>query len=817
MSRDSGRANILTTESLPQISPMIRHRASHLGRSLPRREDRAPLLGKQQYIADLRLPRMLEVAFARSREPHALITSIDTEEARALDGVHTVITGADLADVETYPYYILYNQPVNQRPLAEDRVRYVGSPYAAVVATDRYVAEDAVTMLSNSTEYEPLPTVADIDQALAEDAPRLYDDWEDNKLTDLPSETPAVRRAFEEADHTFTETYTSQRQTGLPLEGRGVVADVRDGHLTVWSSTQSPHIVRTTLAKMLQIPEPRVRVITPAIGGGFGTKTHVYPEDVVVAWLAWKLERPVRWLEDRFENLVSAVHARDQRHDVAVAYDDDGTIRGVRCQIISDIGSGEIFMPGTAPTFVSGGTMTGGYDFANMEVSYTCVVTNKTPSGAYRGFGSPEGNLVMERVIDRVASLTGTDRIALRRRMILREDQMPYLMYGGGRIDSGSHAKSYERALELIEPAAERARAKYANDPDVRIGVGYSNYAEPTTPTYHLTTGHWAGYDSAILRIDPDGSARVSLGTTALGQGTETVAAQLAAEALGVDPDNVTVIMGDTERTGYGLGAWGSRSAIVMSGSILMAADRLLVKARDIAAHMLEAADVDVVLEDGQFHVAGSSTPSVGWAQVATAAWARTVDLPAGMEPGLETSGYFEPPDLQHFPDDAGMLNAAAAWANGSHAGVVSVRVSTGELKIEDYVVIHDCGTVLNPAIVEGQIHGGVAQGIAGAMYEHFQYDPDTAQPRFASFMEYLAPTCAEIPHMTINHFESPAPDQPLGVKGCGEGGTIGPPAVVTGAVSAALADLGVDLTATPVTPSAVRDAIRSAANGGPS
>ena len=346
--------------------------------------------------------------------------------------------------------------PVNQRPLAKDRVRYVGSPYAAVVATDRYVAEDAVTMLSNSTEYEPLPTVADIDQALAEDAPRLYDDWEDNKLTDLPSETPAVRRAFEEADHTFTETYTSQRQTGLPLEGRGVVADVRDGHLTVWSSTQSPHIVRTTLAKMLQIPEPRVRVITPAIGGGFGTKTHVYPEDVVVAWLAWKLERPVRWLEDRFENLVSAVHARDQRHDVAVAYDDDGTIRGVRCQIISDIGSGEIFMPGTAPTFVSGGTMTGGYDFANMEVSYTCVVTNKTPSGAYRGFGSPEGNLVMERVIDRVASLTGTDRIALRRRMILREDQMPYLMYGGGRIDSGSHAKSYERALELIEPAAER-------------------------------------------------------------------------------------------------------------------------------------------------------------------------------------------------------------------------------------------------------------------------------------------------------------------------------------------------------------------------
>ena len=543
----------------------------------------------------------------------------------------------------------------------------------------------------------------------------------------------------------------------------------------------------------------------------------MYPEDVILSWIAWKLERPVRWIEDRFENLTSAVHARDQRQDVEVAYDDDGTIRGVRCHVIGDIGSGEIFMPGTAPTFVTGACMTGGYDLPNMELSYTCVVTNKTPSGAYRGFGVPEGILTMERIIDRVARSTGTDRIELRRRMLIQEDQMPYMTHGGGRIDSGSHAKGFERALELVEPAVARARQKYADDPDVRVGVGYANYVEPTTPTYHLTTGHWGGYDSAVLRVDPDGSARVSLGTTAIGQGTETVAAQLAAQALGIDPDEVTVIMGDTERSPYGLGAWGSRSAIVMSGSILMAADRLLVKACDIAAHMLEAADVDIALAEGKFHVAGSSEPSVGWAEVATAAWARTVDLPSGMEPGLETSGYFEPPELEHLPDEAGMVNAAASWSNGAHAGVVSVRISTGELKIEDYVIVHDCGTMLNPSIVDGQIHGGVAQGIGGAMYEHFQYDPDTARPLFASFMEYLAPTCAEIPQLTIDHFESPAPGQPLGVKGCGEGGTIGPPAVVAGAVSDALADLGVDLVATPVTPAAIRDAIRSPANGGAS
>ena len=802
----------MTTESPPRINPIIRHRGNHIGRSVLRREDRAPLLGKERYVGDLRLPGMLEVAFVRSGEPHAVIRSIDIAPAMALDGVSAVYTAADLAEVASFPNFIVDNQPVNQRPLAEDKVRYVGSPYAAVVAGDRYVAEDAASLVATATDYEPLPAVANIDQALSEDSYKLYDDWPNNRLLDFPAEKPEVRKAFAEADHTFTETYTSQRQIGLPIETRGVVADVQGGQLTVWTSTQSPHIVRTTLALMLGIPEARVRVITPAIGGGFGTKTHIYPEDVVVAWIAWKLQRPVRWIEDRLEHLTSSVHARDQRHDVKVAYDDDGTIRALICHAIGDIGSGEIFMPGTAPTLVTGDCVTGAYDFSSVEMSMTCVVTNKTPSGAYRGFGIPEASLVMERIIDRVACLTGTDRVELRRRMILQEDQMPYIMFAGGRVDSGSHAKAFERALEMIEPAIERARARYADDPDVKVGVGYANYVEPTTSTYLLTTGHWAGYDSATLRVDPDGAARVSLGTTALGQGTETVAGQLAAEALGIDPDQVTVVMGDTDRSPYGLGAWGSRSAIVMSGSILIAADRLLVKATRIAAHILEAAAEDIVLTDGDFHVVGVADPRLSWAEIATAAWVRTVDMPPGMEPGFETTSYFEPPELEHELDQAGLVNPAASWANGAHAGVVSVRLSTGELEVEDYVVVHDCGTVLNPMIVEGQIYGGVVQGIAGAMYEHLQYDPETARPQFASFMEYLAPTCREVPHMTIDHFESPAPEQPLGVKGCGEGGTIGPPAVVTGAVSDALADLGIDITATPVTPVVIREAIRAAA-----
>ena len=798
------------------IDSHIRHSTRHIGRSVLRREDRGPLTGGGRYVADIKIVGMLEVAMVRSTEAHARIVSIDTSAAEALEGVAAVFCGADLADVNTFPDYIAYIGPVKQRPLAEDRVRYVGAPYAAVVASDRYIAEDAAALVAAGTVYEPLPTVADFDQALAADAPKLFDHWDSNISFDVAPHDPAVDRAFDEADRTFTETYSIQRQTGLPLETRGVVADIDNGALTVWTSTQSPHMVRTTLALMLGISEPQVRVIHPAIGGGFGTKTHTYPEDVVVPWIARRLQRPVRWIEDRMENLVASVHAREQRHTVEVAYDDDGTIRAVRCASMLDMGSGEIFMPGTAPVFVTNACITGGYDFPNMEARAIGVVTNKTPAGAYRGFGIPEAVFVMERVIDRVARLTGTDRVEMRRRLLLQPHQMPYVMHGGGRLDSGSHRESFERAVEVLAPRLQRVRARLADDDDVRVGVGYANYVEPTSPSYHLTTGHWGGGDSATVRVDPDGAVRVAAGLSAFGQGAETTAAQLAADMLGVSPDDVTVILGDTERAPYGLGSWGSRGAMMLTGSVLLASERLLDKARDIAAHMLEAAAADVVVSDGVFHVAGSSRPAVSWAEVATAAWVRTVDLPEGMEAGLETSGYYHPSTLEHQFGDDGKINAAASWSNGTHAGIVSVRVSTGEVTIEDYVVVHDCGTVINPALVEGQVHGGVAQGVAGAMYEHFQYDPDTANPRFASFMDYLVPTCAEVPRMQVDHFESPAPEQPLGVKGCGEGGTVGPPAVVAGAVSDALSQWGVDLTECPVTPVTVRAAVRQAEQAGP-
>ena len=721
-----------------------------------------------------------------------------------------VYTAVDLADVGTFPDYIVINKPVEQRPLCGDTVRYVGAPVAVVVAENRYQAEDAMETLATTLVVDELPPVVGIEQALADDAPLLYPKWGDNKVVDLPGDRPEVRAALESAPRRFSETYVVQRQTPLPMETRGVVAEYDAGRLTVWVSHQSPHIARTTYAMLLGIREADVQVVCPRIGGGFGSKTHVYAEEVVVAHLAMKLRRPVRWIEDRAEHLVASVHARDQHHVVDVGYDDDGHIHAMRCHVVCDVGSGEVFMPGTCPALVTGGVMTGAYDFPNLEISTTCVVTNKTPAGAYRGFGAPEGVFTMERVIERVARLVGKDPNEIRAPMILQEDQMPYTMPGGGRIDSGSHQQAFDRIVELGTEAHDRVAARYREDPDTRVGVGYTNYVEPSVPTYFATTGHWAGCDAAAIRIEPDGTATVAVGVTELGQGMTVTTKMLAADALGMDPSSVFVVMGDTDRAPYGLGSWGSRGAVVMAGSVIKAAEVVLDKARAIAAHKLEAAEDDVVVVQGAFSVRGApGGPAITWAEVATAGVIRTIELPEGMEGGLETVATYEPYGLEHNPDESGRIHAATTWPNIAQAAVVAVHVPTGHVSIEEYFVVHDCGTVIHPAIVDGQIRGGVAQGVAGAMYEDLPYDPDTGAPRFASFMEYLVPTATEVPSVHVEHLSTPAPNMPLGIKGVGEAGTIGPPAAITNAVCQALAEFDLDLTATPVTPMVIRQAVR--------
>ena len=795
---------------------LVEHRTRTMGGRVPRTDDATVLRGTATFVADVHRHGMVEAAFARSTVAHGRIARIDTAAALDVTGVIAAFDHESLDGVGHFPDYILINKPVDQSPFVRETVRYVGAPIAAVVAESRYLAEDGVERILAGLEIEELPVVTSVDQALAPDATLLFPVWGDNKVVDLPGNRPEVHERLEAAPHRFQETYVVQRQTPLPMETRGVVAEYDNGRLTVSCSHQSPHIARTAYAMVLGLRESDVSVICPRIGGGFGAKTHVYPEEVIVARLAMKLGRPVRWIEDRAEHLVSTVHAREQRHVVDVGYDDDGNILAMTCHVQCDVGSGEIFMPGTCTPLASGAVMTGAYDFPHLEVSTTCIVTNKTPSGAYRGYGMPEGVFAFERALERVARLVGIDPNEIRRRMILQHEQMPYTMHGGGRIDSGSHQETFDRINELGAASLELAKQRHADDPNVRVGVGYVNYVEPTGCTYFGTTGHWLSHDAAFVRIEADGGATVGVGVTETGQGMELTTRMVAADALGMPVEDVRVVMGDTDRAPYGLGSWGSRGAIVMAGSVVKAAELILDKARVIAAHKLEAALKDVVLDDAGFAVRGSpGGPWVTWGEIAGAAIVSTMELPDDVEPGLEASATYEPFGVEHVPDESGRINGAGSWANAAHAAVVAVDITTGHIALEDFIVVHDCGTIIHPAIVNGQIFGGVAQGIAGAMYEALPYAPDTGQPQFASFMDYLVPTAREIPRIHIEHFETKAPEMPLGIKGVGEAGTIGPPAAIANAVCHALGEFDLDITSTPVTPMDVLEAVGVGAGGG--
>jgi carbon-monoxide dehydrogenase large subunit len=769
-----------------------------------RLEDDRLLAGIGRYLADVKLQEVVEVAFVRSQVAHAHVREVRLEAARQGEGVLAAVAASDLAGVSPFPDFIQHARPVRALPLFGGRVRYVGAPIAAVVAEDRYRAEDGAEMVE--VDYDDLPAVASIEAALAPDAVRLFDDWPDNRIVDVRRSNPDVDRALA-TGRVVRATYRSHRHTGVPLETRGVLAEFQDGRLTVWTSTQNPHIERTTLSYVLGIPERSIRVIAPDVGGGFGSKTHVYPEDAVVAWLAIHLNRPVRWIEDRLEHMVSACHAREQVHEMEASVAEDGTISALRCRIICDVGSGEIFPPGVNTSLVSSSVFTGPYRIPVGEVSVSCVVTNKTPSGAYRGFGIPEMCFALERLIEQAARSAGADPLDVRRKMLLRPEDLPYTLSTGARIDSGSHLEAFERAVELGQTALDRAKARFDADPGVRVGAGYATYVEGVAPTYFGTTGHWTSHDSCTLRVEPDGSVVVSVGISTAGQGLRTMVATLAADALGVPIEDVTVVMGDTDLCPYGLGGWGSRSTVIGGGAILKAAGQVREKVLKIGAHLLEAAPEDVVIESGRVHVVGSDR-GVSMAEVSTVALVRTVDLPPGVDPGLEVTATYDPPGLEHRPDESGRMNGAATYTNATHAAIVKVDVQTGVVEILDYVIAHDCGTLINPEIVDGQVHGGVAQGIGGALYENLVYSPE-GQPLSSTFMDYLLPSATEIPEMVIEHFESPAPEMPLGVKGAGEAGTIGPPAALANAVANALQEFQVDITETPITPAAVRRLIR--------
>ena len=768
-------------------------RFSRISVSVKRQQDLRLLTGRDRYVADIDLPGMLEAVFVRSPMAHAGIRRIDLGAARAMHGVHATVASSDLLGVSPFPDHLRMARGVAQFPLAVDRVRYVGTPVATVVADDRLLAADASEAVI--VDYETLPVVSSIEDSLAQGAPLLYDDWPDNRLLELSRETPEIDEIFARSK-VVSGIYKMHRHGAVPMETRGVVADYDGERLTVWSSTQQPFIERSTLSHILGIRESKIRVVVPSIGGGFGAKLHVNPENAVVAWLAMRLGRPVRWIETRAEHLTAAAQSREQLHELEAAIDEGGRIEAIRCRITRDLGSGEIFPPGVGPALVSAGGVTGPYRIPLAAVSITGVVTNKTPAGAYRGYGMPEIVFALERFIEKIAGALGRDPLEYRREMLIRPEDLPYRDARGKLIDSGSHLEAFDQAVEW----GRKARHRHLPEVGHRIGIGYATYVEGVGPSYFGTSGRWTAGDGAQVRIEPDGNVTVSSPVIDMGQGTKTMVATVAAEALGVSVDDVEVRLGDTDVTPYGLGSFGARSSIVAAGGIVKAATAVRAKALQIAAHKLEAAVEDLAIESGHIHVRGSMESSISFKEVAAAAYFRTFELPAEMTSGLSDTAVYESEGVDHLPDSNGQMNACVSYSNSTHVAVVDIDLATCDLSVIDYLVVHDCGPLINPEIVEGQIHGGVAQGIGGAIFEQMLYTTD-GQPRATSLADYLVPGPCEIPRLEVEHLESPSPVTPLGIKGAGEAGATGPAAAIGNAVADALGQFEVEIVETPITP----------------
>jgi carbon-monoxide dehydrogenase large subunit len=784
-------------------------RPSYIGARLRASEDERLAAGRHNYVADLSLPGTADVAIVRSMVPHALLTAVDTSRAKLSPGVLAVVTAEDLTGLSAVPDYFAWAKPVAMSALCGSKVRYVGAPVAAVVADDRYLAEDGAELVEVS--YQALPPVMTRQEALAAGAPRLYESWPDNRMVDIPAASPQVEAAFAGAHRVVAGTYVTQRHTAVPMEPRATIAEYQAGRLRVWTTTQFPYICRSILATVLQLPETAIQVISPDLGGGFGAKAAIYPEELLVAWLAIRLGRPVRFIEDRVEHMVATSHSRDMAVDLEAAISLTGEILAVRGSVIQDLGSAEVYPPSFAMALTAAGSITAPYRIPLQAIGVTAVVTNKTPSGAYRGFGLAEAVFGMERLIDKIAREVGRDPVSLRRDLLLRPEDLPYVTPAGAVIDSGSHLQAFERAVQLGRDEAARARQRIT-DEHTEVGVGFANYVEGVVPTYFPTTGRFTKQESCAIRVDVDGSVIVSSSLQAMGQGVVSMIATLTAEAFGVDLARVRVITGDTDLTPHGLGSWGSRSTGVFGGACLKAAEVLQLKGRQIAAGALEADVSDIVFEEGRFRIRGTAASGLGWRDVATIAYERTFDLPPQVDPGLETTAFYLPPGVDDVPAADGTMNACASYTNSSHAAVVSVDTRTGFVRPLHYYAVHDCGTVINPTLVEGQVQGGVAQGIGGALLEEIGYD-EGGQPITVSFADYLLPTATDIPPISVEHIESPAPALAFGAKGAGEAGVAGPAAAIAAAVEDALRGRGLsEFTRTPLTPARVLSHIGSGA-----
>jgi carbon-monoxide dehydrogenase large subunit len=777
-----------------------------VGTRLPRREDPALLTGEAQFVADLAVPGALHAALVRSPVAHARITSIDLAPALALPGVVAAFTGSDLQQDWAGPLPCAWPVTADMKapshlPLAVGKVCFAGDAVAVVVARTEYQAQDAVAAVL--VDYEPLDPVVDL-EAAATDGVVIHDDLGTNVCYtwELTPDAGAVDAAFAAAAHTISARYVQQRLLPSAMEPRGVlvVPQPFGGDFTIYSSTQIPHILRIMLSLTVGIPETNLRVVAPSVGGAFGSKLNVYAEEVLTLALARRLRQPVRWLEARIEQSHSTVQGRGQIQHIDLAADADGRITAVRVRLLADMGAYlQLLTPGIP--LLGAFVYSGAYDVPAYSFTCTGVFTNETPTDAYRGAGRPEATYAIERAIDALAREVGVEPAEIRRRNFVSPDQFPYSSAAGLLYDSGNYSGALEKCLELAGYShlrAEQARRRQSGDTR-QLGLGLSSYFEMcglapsrVLASLNFTAGGW---EAATVRILPTAKVQVVSGTSPHGQGHETCWSMIVADRLGISPDDVHVVHSDTAVAPYGMDTYGSRSLAVGGTALSLALDRVIDKARRIAAHQLEAAEEDVEFAAGQFAVRGSPDRALPLATVAFAAFSAH-NLPDGMEANLEASSHYDPTNFT-FPF-------------GTHLAVVEVDTETGGVQLLRYVAVDDCGNQVNPAIVEGQVHGGIVQGAAQALWEDAVYD-EQGSLKSASLADYLVPSAAEVPSLELASTVTPSPTNPLGVKGVGEAGTIAATPAVINAVLDALSPYGIHDIDMPASPQRVWQALQSA------
>src|SRR5262245_33570838 len=774
------------------------------GSAIKRREDPRLLTGQAKYTDDFSLPGMAYLAVVRSPYAHAKIKAIRTKKAAAMDGVLGVYTGQDMKDAGFGPIPCAWVVPGSDAktpaypPVAIDTVRYAGNAVAIVVATDRYIARDAADAVE--VDYAPLPAVTDAEKATRKGAPQLHADVPNNQAFHWKVAGGDVDAAFKSADVVVKERIINQRLIPNAIECRSALAQYLSstGEFTLWVTSQNPHIARFLLSLDTGTPEQKIRVIAPEVGGGFGSKLPHYPEDSMVVFASKMLGVPVKWTETRSENYRATIHGRDHVQDVEMAAKKDGTIVGIRATVWANMGGYLSTASTGVPTILHGLMLSGAYDIKNIREDVYGVFTNTTPVDTYRGAGRPEATFLVERMVDLVAQKLKMDPADIRKKNFIPPFADGHTVATGLTYDSGNYISAFDKALKMLDYSGFRKKQADLRKKGEYVGVGFSTYSE----ICGLGPSHVAGavgfggglWESAIVRFHPSGKVNVMLGISPHGQGERTTFAQIVADQLGVAVEDVEVIHGDTERTPMGWGSYGSRSTPVGSGALMGAITKIKEKAKIVAAHLLEASPDDIEYADGKFSVRGVPAKSKtiqDIALMANVAW----NYPKGLEPGLEAEACWDPPNF--------------VYPVGSHIAVVRVDAETGEIRLERYVAVDDCGKVINPLIVSGQIHGGIAQGVAQALWEGAAYD-ESGQLLTGSMMDYAVPKAEFFPNFELGATETPTTVNPLGVKGVGETGTIASTVAVYHAGMAARAPLGVEKIDMPFTPEKVWRAIQA-------